>query len=1530
MKKCISVIITIALVLTSICMKSGNAFAASTAPLAGSIVVTNNLEGKADTIYVYGVESGDLVKVYDSAQGENIIAYGTVPKNKIDITFKIAQLGTEKGSVYVSVVSKGADESSRTKKDYAEEPKSTNYITKKNVTIFNNAQKSDTITISGLNARDVVKAYGAAGNLLGSKTASTSGNDVTISVPQLGSGTGIIYITITSKNMGESDKSEPITYDPEPVSIAPSEDDITINNNVKKADEILVSGLNGGDVVKIYNSATAGKLLGSKKVPASGYDATINVSQLGTSTGYVYVSITSSESAESTRTSVQYPGELESAQLNPRYITVTNNAGKPDTVYVTGLTAKDVIKVYTTETKGSPLGTATASTTSGDATVTIPQLPLIQPEDKVGEVYVSVTSADMNESTRVSATYGKEGKTDSISDKNIIVTNNVGKPDTVYVSNLIGGDTIRVYDSAGKVLGYSVVPDSGFDTTISINQIGINSGSIYVSITNSGKLESSTRTEVTFAAEDVSTLIDKNNISIANNANAADVVYVTRLSAGTIVRVYDSSNASIGSATVGAGMTDATITTHQLKTSGGTVYITVTQPGAQESSKIAKDYGPEGTSITPNVNNISVKNNVGKPDTVYVSNLLGNDIVRIYDLSKPAKQIGTATVASSETYAIVTIDQLGEGTGYIDVSVSSTGMAESSRVTVKFDAEDISSETDEGNISVTNNAGKPDVVYITRLSTGDVVKVYDVEIGGNPIESATVGSNSSDVTISIPQIGPGEGDIYVTIARTGEAESKRVKVHYDAEAQSATLNSDQIVVKNNIIGTPDTIYVPGLNAGDVIKVYTALTKANCLGTATVADGDVSATVSVAQLGTAGGSVYVSVTRTGKLESSSIEAKYDPEGKSTPATYVKVTNNAGAADTVYVSGLAANDVVNVYDQDKGGKLLGTATVATYSSDATVSIEQLGSAKGIVYVTVTSPNKLESNRTPAEYDPETKPVAIVASQVTIENNSGIASTVTVKGLKENDLINIYDKEIGGTLLGYGTVAAYNSEVTIPVSQLSATGGKVYISVTSMGKLESDRTPVDYDPKAVSKAPDASRITIENNYEIADTITITNLDPNTVVKVYSAKTGGSPISTTTVAPDSSKVTIPITQLDAGEGYVYVTVTNTGKTESERTEKKYSAEGVSDAPAKGNITIVNNSGMADTITITGLELGSIVKVYNAASGGSKLASATADASTLATTINYLQLGTGSGSVFVSVTSPGKRESSIRTEVEYEAESIAANERNITILNNAGISDSITVSGLAENDVIKAYDAASNGNLLGFAMVPVGSNKATITIEQLAQNTRNVYISVTNYGRAESKLTKATYEAEKSATAPYVGDIHVVNNVDIDDTITVYNLNAGDVIRVYDGNDTRKKLLGYATVANNKTEATVSVEDLGTSGGVVYVSVITKGKNESASTEATYVAEGKSTAPYSGYIYVTNDVTDTVLVTNLTIGDKVKVYNTSTGGDLLGYGTVTSSNGQVAFTVSKLAAEGGKVYVSVTSMGKTESNRTMVEYVSE
>ncbi len=1625
MKRIISIFMIIFIVLANMSFDAVNVFAAqSTAPAASNVIITNNLAGKSDTVYIFGLDPGTLIKVYSSNSENKILAYGTVPNNKVDISFTVPQLGADGGSIFISAIVKGDSESSRTRVDFDGEPKS-DALPADAVSVTNNAQKSDIIYVSGLNPRDVVKVYSAAsgGKLLGSRTVSTTGSEVSINVSQVGSSAGSVYVTVTAKGYAESKRTR-VNFDAEPASVPLDTDSITINNNAKKADTIYISGLSGGDVVKVYNAQTGGKMIGSKSVSSTSYDATITVAQLGTQAGVIYFTVTNTECAESIRIPVQFEAELSSDRPVPEYITVMNNSGKPDTVTVTGLNPSDIVKVYNSDVKGSLLGSGTVPTTDGEVTVSISQLSTTG-----GAVYVSVTSAGKNESLRVKATYAPESKSGYISPAYITVTNNVGKADTIYISNLSEGDIIKAYDRdiGGNLLGSATVPKSGTDATISVSQLGIDSGMVYLSVINSGRLES-TRTGVGYLGESKSSALDANAITVSNNAGSSDTVYVTGLPAGTVVRVYSApvSGYLLGSATVSASRTDATITISQLGTASGTIYVSVTQPGAQESGRTKADYSAEGTSTAPNVNNISITNNVGKADTVYISNLASGDIVRIYNAAVQGTIIGSATVAGTASDITVSISQLGAASGSVYVTVTNTGKTESTRVKADYRAENVYSGVDSSSITVTNNAGKADTVYFTRLSAGDMVKVYDSKLGGTLLGSAVVAGGLTDTTVSIQQLGKGAGNVYVTVSSLDQSESERVEVSYSSEASTEKPAPEQIVVTNNITGTADTILVSGLNPEAVIKAYSGASQGILLGTAAVPANGVSAIITVAQLGTGEGSVYISVTNSGKLESQRTEAKYlgESRSQSPEITNITINNNSGAADTVKVSGLTADDLVKVYTAATGGNLLGSATVTTFGSEAVVTITQLGTLQGKVYVSITSKNKSESNRVEASYysEPATAPVsssnisvannagvadtvqvtgltpgdqvkvydsaaggnllgssavsasstqAVVeipqigttagtayvsitsvnksestrtsaaysaeasskapeAQKVFISNNYGIASTITVGGLKENDVVGVYSAETGGSLLGSGTVSAYGSELTISVSRLSDAEGTVYISVKSPGMLESSRTPVAYSAKPASSAPEVSNIEIYNNVGIPDEIVVSGMEPNAVIKVYSLAAGGSPIGSSTVPADGSEAVVYITQLGSGGGTVYISVTTSGKTESPRAAITYTEEEVSEPLAPGNVEIVNNSGLADTVTVSGLQAYDVVRIYNAATGGTRLALLTADNSGLVATANISQLGTGSGSIYVTVTNYGKSESK-RIQVQYEAESVAPLSSNISIVNNAGMADTITVKGLNENDVVKVYDAASNGNLIGWETVLPGSSRVTISVTQLTVAAGRIYVSVSNYGRAESSLTKASYIAETSTVAPYIGDIYIVNNVDLDDTITVYNLNASDVVKVYD-KASGGNLLGYATVPANKTEVTVSVEDLGSTAGIVYISAITKGRTESSRTEASYVAEGKSTAPYSGNIYITNNVvlSDTVLVSGLSGGDKVKIYDSSSGGVLLGSATAASNGNQVKITIKQLGEEAGSIYISITSKGKTESKRTEVEYVSE
>ena len=282
--------------------------------------------------------------------------------------------------------------------------------------------------------------------------------------------------------------------------------------------------------------------------------------------------------------------------------------------------------------------------------------------------------------------------------------------------------------------------------------------------------------------------------------------------------------------------------------------------------------------------------------------------------------------------------------------------------------------------------------------------------------------------------------------------------------------------------------------------------------------------------------------------------------------------------------------------------------------------------------------------------------------------------------------------------------------------------------------------------------------------------------------------------------------------------------------------AESASDALKTGNVTIANKSGASDTITITGLSSGAVVKVYKAASGGTYIATATSTGS-LTTVITVSQLGTSSGSVYLTVTTSGKTESD-RTEVNYSAESTAPQVANVTIVNNAaGTSDTITVKGLTIYDVVNIYSDSSGTTLLGTATVSSSSAaSATISVSQLSAAAGYIYVSVTNTDCAESALTKVSYLAEQTTDAPDAGDIVVVNNASgTKDTITVSNMSSGYVVKVYDADGDP---LGQATVSSGSTSATVTVSNLGSDAGIIYVTVKAKGKLESDAVEVIYAAE--------------------------------------------------------------------------------------------
>ncbi len=148
---------------------------------------------------------------------------------------------------------------------------------------------------------------------------------------------------------------------------------------------------------------------------------------------------------------------------------------------------------------------------------------------------------------------------------------------------------------------------------------------------------------------------------------------------------------------------------------------------------------------------------------------------------------------------------------------------------------------------------------------GDILKIYNKATGGSLMGTATVPSNTTDVTKSFTQLGANGGSLYLSVTTSGMRESNRVEADFSAEGYTIAPQAGNIIITNNV-GKASTVDVSGLQPGDIIKIYTVAVGGGVLGTATVPSNASEVIKSFSQLGATGGTLYISDTSLGMHES----------------------------------------------------------------------------------------------------------------------------------------------------------------------------------------------------------------------------------------------------------------------------------------------------------------------------------------------------------------------------------------------------------------------------------------------------------------------------------------------------------------------------------------------------------------------------------------------------------------------------------------------------------------------------------------
>ncbi|MGE5395971.1 MAG: hypothetical protein ACM3MK_00390 [Chitinophagales bacterium] len=831
--------------------------------------------------------------------------------------------------------------------------------------------------------------------------------------------------------------------------------------------------------------------------------------------------------------------------------------------------------------------------------------------------------------------------------EHITIQNNAGTPDTIKVVNLKAGDVVKVYnEDQSSLLGQAKCISK--TVTIKITQLGQDAGTIQVTVTSAGLLESDP-TSQDYAEEPQTPAPDPNNITIVNNAGLPDTIKIVGLLPNDMVKIFDTSvpPALLRQVRVARTAKNVTAKVSQLGAAAGTIQVTVTRSGMLESDYTLKDYDAEQKSSPLDEANIIITNNAGTSDTVEVKGLAIGDIIKVYAEDTLTTVLGKASQSTSAKSVVIKIKQL-PAAGTVYLTVTNSGKAESDPAPIAYPAEMQTAAPTADAITVVNNAGGPDAVTVTAAA-GDLVKVYSDIALGTLLGQATVAKNATSATITIKQLGTAAGSVYVTITGTGQAESNATEKAYDAEVKSTAPNADDIVIVNNA-GTPDTVTITGVE-GDTVSVYADLALKTLLGQAVTAKGATSAVVTIKQLGTAAGAVYVTITSTGKGESDPTPKDYAEEPKSDapdPAE-ITVTNNAGMADIVEVVSDEGN-VVKVYADLELKTLLGQATVAKGAASAVVSISQLPE-EGNIYVTLTSKDKCESDAIQVTYDDEIQSAAPELEDIFVVNHAGIPDIIKVDYLDPGDVAKVYARAESLSAWGQATVANNDTSAPVIINQLGSAAGSIYVSVTRKGMLESERIEKSYDAEAKSPALDPVNITITNNVGIPGTVVVKNLQPGDAIKIYEDSKLAIMLGQASVAAGGTTATITIKDLLPQGGKLYLTITKYGLLESDSTEQSYAAYTVSEAPNKDYALIINNPG-TDLVIVYGLNPGETIKVYQDTTLARVVGTATVAAKQTQVIMTVSQLGADGGTVYLTRTCVGELESSPEEcPVEFAAE---------------------------------------------------------------------------------------------------------------------------------------------------------------------------------------------------------------------------------------------------------------------------------------
>ncbi len=889
-------------------------------------------------------------------------------------------------------------------------------------------------------------------------------------------------------------------------------------------------------------------------------------------------------------------------------------------------------------------------------------------------------------------------------------------------------------------------------------------------------------------------------------------------------------------------------------------------------------------------------------------------------------------------------------------------------------------------IVVENNSNVNDYILFKNLdyineedrTTNCVFTLYKDKEKLNKLKSSTISYTNlkgKDYSWNIGNLlGKEAGSVYLTFKYTSKEESEVIKLDYEEEKTSPSIDLSNVIIENKFNGTSEKIYVTvnNLDNGDYIYVYKQGTNGSYTRLGSLLCGS-KGNVTGNYTRTSGlNKLYLTQKKKNQYESLEKQEVLVPEagvtdfgkvGSDYPDVKIVAKDQTGN-DVVEISGVGTSTVVTLYADASKTKKIKSQTINTSGNISVTNILSYGT----VFVTLRAPDKYESSVIPITPVLAEK-TQILDGNVILENNSGTNDYIRFSNLKytkddfknTNVTFTLYSDKEKREKLYSGTISySYlqgNKTYSVSIGKkLKENSGIAYLSYKYATQTESDLIPISYEEEKYSPIINEEDVLIINKYTGTSEklyVTLNKLCSGDIVYVYKLLENGSysKLASATCSATSDSVTLSFAN-PTGVDCIYLQMKRPNQYDSKQKTKinipnagitSYGSED-SDLPNL-SIKAIDKTGN-DLLEISGAESNTKFVVYSDEKKVNKVTSATINTSgsiAIKNIMNYEAL-------YITVRVPDKYECDPICIVPVPAPKSRITYKKIYINNYVSdLGDSLCFEGLQYVDqednksslTLKIFSDQEKTTVLYSGTVSYsklqGGNYSVSLSNKLGLESGTLYVTVKYPTKRESDLIPVSYEGEKTSPKLDESEIVIENDLIWEDKskckvqVRVPQKVAGDIVKVYLTAETTD----VKANDNEVFELPVTTES-------VFVTIQNKGCYESERTEVK-LPTARSCPTLKGKVEIENNAgiySDWVSYTedkDIPEGTVFSVYQYQITEDdrkeyvKIGSKIIENNQARIVFQNNDvLGAEKGTVYTTLTYPGYRESLFSGTSYEEE